>query len=182
MTSITKILIPLALLLGAWGSADAVHGAEGNADVVAAAPGAGGERGGRLARLDVDKDGAISLAEAQGSRLADKFAGLDADKDGKLTREELRAGKHGKRGEGRHGGEGRGEGKGWHDKDPAERAAKMMEKRDADKNGALSAAEVAGSRLAEKFAEVDADKNGALSKDELVAFKAAHHGRGPAPR
>ena len=114
--------------------------------------------------------------------LADKFAGLDADKDGKLTREELRAGKHGKRGEGRHGGEGRGEGKGWHDKDPAERAAKMMEKRDADKNGALSPTEVAGSRLAEKFAEVDADKNGALSKDELVAFKAAHHGRGPAPK
>lgn len=237
MTRIQKILLPFALLLGACDPADAeVSAAEQSDEVVAQnqSPDTKGKRGGKLARLDADKDGAISLAEAHGTRLADKFSKIDRDADGKLTRDELRAmkGDKGRRGRGGEGGEmmkdpavraakilamrdadrngslsaaelqgsrmanrlaaldtnkdgslakdelmaikGRGHGPRGERKDPAERAAWMLERRDADKNGSLSAAEVEGSRMADKFAAIDADKDGAVTRDELVAFKAAH--------
>ncbi len=127
-----------------------------------------------MKKFDANNDGAISSAEvADHPKLAGKFAELDADKDGKLTATELQAMKGHGRG---HGGEGK-------DMDPAQRAAKMLEKLDADKDGSLSAAELAEHpKLAGKFAEVDTDKDGKLSTAELTAFKAAHggkHGRGP---
>lgn len=236
MNAITKILLPIALLLGACDAPDAEVEADAElaADAAAAPAAAGqGKRGGKLAKLDADKDGAISLAEARGSRLADKFAGLDRDADGKLTRDELRAmkqhgpragkrGKHGKRGgllagnllqrrdadhngalslaelEGsrmagrfaaldrNHDGALAGDelaaikGRGHGPKDPAARAARVLEKRDADHNGSLSAAEVQGSKLADKFAAIDSDRDGALTRDELKAFKASHGRRGAA--
>ena len=128
-----------------------------------------------LEKRDADNNGALSLAELEGSRMAGKFAAIDANKDGSLTKDELMAMKgrgHGPRGEGESLRGGR-------DKDPAARAAKMLEKRDADNNGALSPAELQGSRIADKFVAIDADKNGAVSRDELVAFKTAR-GRGAA--
>ena len=55
----------------------------------------------------------------------------------------------------------------------------MMAKFDADKDGALTAAELAEHpHLAEKFAEVDTDKDGKLSAAELTAFKTSHPGKG----
>jgi Ca2+-binding EF-hand superfamily protein len=179
MIRINTLLVSFALLLGACDSPDAdeiaAANAEANDETVTRAPAKHGKRGGKLARLDADKDGAISLSEAKGTRLADKFSTLDRDADGELTRDELRAmagkhGKHGKRGEGRGVGEDRKV------KDPAARAAKLLEKRDADKNGALSLAELEGSRMAGKFAAIDTNKDGSLARDELMAMKGRGHG------
>ena len=167
-TTIIKLFVlPLTLCFGACDRED-TDNAEPNDEAVGdQADDAGrGPRG--LARLDVDKDGFISQAEAKDHRIADKFAELDGDKDGKLSREELQAMK----GRGKHG-EGHGR------RDPAERAAHMLSKFDADKDGSLSATELAEHpKLAGKFAEVDTDKDGKLSAAELTAFKAAHHGKG----
>lgn len=59
----------------------------------------------------------------------------------------------------------------WHAKDPAERAAKILAKLDADGDGALVPAEVADRpRLAEHFAELDADGDGKLTGAELAAI------------
>jgi len=135
-----------------------------------------------MEKFDADKDGAISSAEVAGHpHFADKFAELDADKDGKLTSTELQARKSHGGGRGEGHGEGHGKGGKWQDMDPAERAAKMMAKFDADKDGSLTAAELAEHpKLAGKFAEVDTDKDGKLSTAELTAFKAqGKHGRGP---
>ena len=171
----TLIILPLALMLGACDRED-TDNAEPNEGAVADADeggrGHGHGRGG-LRKLDTDKDGMISLAEASGHRIADKFAEIDADKDGKLSRDELHAMKkahHGDRGEGDRG---------WHGKDPAERAAMVLARFDADKDGSLTAAELAEHpRMAEHFAEVDTDKDGKLTVAELTAFKASHPGKG----
>jgi Ca2+-binding EF-hand superfamily protein len=190
MNRFNKILLPIALLF-ACDPADAVVAdeveAEANVESVAQAPEGTGR--GRMAKLDADKDGAISLTEAKGTRLADKFTALDRDSDGKLTREELRAMKGMKGTKGDKRGEGRHAGKGGHMKDPAARATKMLERRDADKNGALSLSEVQGSRLADKFAMVDTDKDGSLAREELTAMKGrggkageGHHDKDPGAR
>lgn len=174
MNRITTLLIlPLALMLGACDRED-TDNAEPNEGAVADEGGRGHGHGrGGLRKLDTDKDGMISLAEASGHRIADKFAEIDADKDGKLSREELHAMKknhHGNRGEGDRG---------WHGKDPAERAAMVLARFDADKDGSLTAAELAEHpRMAEHFAEVDTDQDGKLTVAELTAFKASHPGKG----
>lgn len=168
MTRISLILLPVAaFLFTACDSPEAVESDEPNENAVQAAHEDGPPRGGKwLAKLDTDKDGAISSSEAAGHHIAEKFAELDTDKDGKLTREELAVLK------------GKGHGRGGHHKDPAERAAHMLEKLDADRNGSLSQSEVGDHGfLAAKFADIDADKNGQLGKDELAAFK-GHHGKG----
>lgn len=172
MNAITKILLPVALLF----ACDTEDGEDIESTELAAESNHEGEsrrgRGGPM-RLDTDKDGAISQAEAAGHRIAAKFAELDADKDGKLSRDELRAmkGRGGKHGGGkRHG-------------DPAERANHLVQKFDADKDGSLSAAELADHpRLAGKFAGLDADKDGKLGLTELQAIKGRGGKRDPAER
>jgi len=52
--------------------------------------GFGGGPGGRLAQLDTDGNGAVSLAEYNAGTSA-RLARLDADHDGKVTRDEFRA-------------------------------------------------------------------------------------------
>ena len=52
--------------------------------------GFGGGPGGRLAQLDRDGNGAVSLAEYNAGTNA-RLARLDANRDGKVTREEFRA-------------------------------------------------------------------------------------------
>lgn len=169
----TMILMSLAILTGACDDDDASVAEVERTEVDGARE---GHRGGKLARLDADKDGVITLAEAKGSRLERRFVELDADKDGRLTREEMAAMK-------RHGGEGRG-----FRKDPAKRAEMLLGKLDADKDGALSRAEFeakfAGERkgevsakFAEKFAAADANGDGKLTREELAAMKPGHHGR-----
>lgn len=66
-------------------------------------------------RLDVNKDGKISLEAIQKKR-AERFAELDTNKDGKLDRSELKAAKQGKFGKhgGKHGGKHHGKYDGKH--------------------------------------------------------------------
>lgn len=190
--NIKFFLLPLALCFAACDRED-TDNAEPNDEVVAAKADDEGHRGHRgLARLDADKDGFISQAEAKDHRIAEKFAELDADKDGKLSRDELQAMK-GRHGGGRHHGGPGGEHGGKHGpKDPAERAAHMLDKFDANKDGAIAREEVGEHpRLAEHFAEIDADKDGKLSGAELQAMKGppgkgegkgAWHSKDPAER
>lgn len=160
-------LLSLLLLLGACdkdGTADSNEPAERSASSDEHGHGRGR---GWLNKLDADKDGAVSREEAKDHpRLAERFDEIDADKDGKLTEAELRAAK-GRHGEGHHG------------KDPAERAARMMAKLDANGDGALVPAEVEGKpHLAERFADADGDKDGKVTQGELAAFFTAMHERG----
>ncbi len=168
--SLSKVLLPFALLLGACDTdepADAVD------DEEIAAPSQSereAKHAGKFAKLDVDGDGAISKDELGDHKLAGLFDEIDGDGDGKLSKDEFFAAK-----KAHHKGKGRGHhGKG----DPAERAAKLMGKLDADQDGALTKVETEDHHwLAEKFAEVDADQDGKLTIAELTAFKAAHHGK-----
>jgi Ca2+-binding EF-hand superfamily protein len=142
----------------------------------------------RVKAADADKDGAISKAEAEKSlpRLARDFEAVDTDKDGKVTVAELdaarAAGVHGGPGYGRRGAM-RGPGA-----DPEawqaqrhERHEAMVKSADADKDGAVSKAEVekALPRLAWKFDAVDADKDGKLTVAELDASRPAGKRGGP---
>jgi Ca2+-binding EF-hand superfamily protein len=166
------VVLPLALFVVACDTPDHTESAEPNEHAVAQGERVHGRGGRMLAELDADKDGTISAAEAAGHpRIAEKFAEIDANRDGKLDRDELAAmkGRHGKgeRGRGHHG-----------KKDPAEHAAHMLAKFDADKDGSLSKAEVEGRRFADKFDTIDADRDGKLAQAELAAFKAEHHGKG----
>jgi Ca2+-binding EF-hand superfamily protein len=165
MTHLRTLLFPLAILAVACDSDDEAAEAEADATEERSADGEGSRHHKKFESLDVDEDGFVSLAEAQSKpKLARHFAELDLDDDGKLTKDEMAAMKRGK---GKHGG--------WHGKDPAERAAKMMSKLDADRDGAISAAEAEGHKIAEHFATADADKDGKLTQEELVAFKSKHH-------
>lgn len=178
MTRFILIALPLAFLVGACDTPETTP----NDDAIEVADesktdGDHRGRGGKLARLDTDKDGFLSLDEAKAHpRLAERFAEIDTDKDGKLTRDELHAGKgkHGKRGD-HHGA------KGWGDKTPAERAAHKLAKYDSNNDKMLTRDEVEGHRFAEKFAEIDADKDGKLTLEEITAYKTAnpgkHHGK-----
>ncbi len=175
------IALPFALLFGACDTPETTPNDDALevADDAAPADGEGrGKRGGKFAKLDTDKDGSLSLAEAQAHpRFAEHFAELDADKDGKLTRDEMHAmkGKFGdKHGRGdKHGGP-------HGDKSPAERAAHKLEKFDRNGDKVLTPGEVKDhQRLADKFADIDTDKDGKLTLDELTAHKAKHqHERG----
>ncbi|MGV3721644.1 MAG: CehA/McbA family metallohydrolase [Actinomycetota bacterium] len=53
--------------------------------------------------------------------------------------------------------------------DPAAAGKRLLERRDADQDGRLSAAEVAEALLPEPFAKADGDRDGWLSKAELIA-------------
>lgn len=166
--SLPKVLLPLALLLGACDADDPAEAAD---DEEIAAPSQSdreGRHAGKFAKLDVDGDGAISKDELGDHPLAGLFDEVDGDGDGKLSKDEFFAAK-----KAHHGGKGH-HGKG----DPAERAAKLMGKLDADKDGALTKAETDEHRwLGEKFTTVDADQDGKITLAELTAFKATHHGK-----
>lgn len=175
------IALPLAFFFGACDTPETTP----NDDAIAVADDEAGPadgekrgRGGKFAKLDADKDGTISQAEAQAHpKFAERFAELDADKDGKLTREEMHAmkgkfGKHGKH------GDKRGD---WGNKTPAERAAHKLEKYDSNGDKVLTRDEVEGSKFADKFVEVDTDKDGKLTLEEITAAKAKHQDRRGGP-
>ena len=123
-----------------------------------------GERGGRraamLARLDANRDGQLSLAEAP-PRLAQRFAQLDADRNGRLTTAELQAGRSQARGHGR-GRDGQGRG--------LDRV-----RPDANGDGVITLAETQA-RVSALFAKVDADRDGFLTRDERRARRQERRG------
>lgn len=100
----------------------------------------------RFETLDTDSDGKLSRAEMDAGAAA-RFAAMDANADGKITAEEMTQGR----------------------KARAERRfGKMLERLDADKDGALSFEEMAaGPRHKEMFDRLDADDDGFVTKAEM---------------
>jgi hypothetical protein len=152
-------------------------------------------------KLDADGNGALTQAEVEGHRLGHKFDRADADGNGEVTPDELTEfiqamhDKHGDRhqcdgecehgecehGEGHHGeghhGKGHGGKRGHFKGDPQAHAKHVIEKLDADGDGAISADEAKEHpRMGDHFAEIDGDGDGKLTQAELVTFKKAHHG------
>lgn len=100
--------------------------------------------------LDADGNGEITKAEMDAHRKA-RFSKADTNGDGKLSVEEMqaRAQEHAK-----------------------ERAGKMLERHDANKDGFLTEDELPKPRKAGKFFDrMDADGNGAISEEEFAQAK-----------
>ena len=127
-----------------------------------AQPAQGGRRG-----SDTDGDRRVSLAEMQ-ARHAERFARLDRNRDGLVTqaeareaREQIKAERQTRRAERReqraHGRQARGA-----------RMEQMFAARDADRDGFLTQAEL-GPRGTQRLARLDADRDGRLSLAELQA-------------
>lgn len=110
------------------------------------------ERGPDFSKLDADGNGEVSLTELQ-ARGAERFAKVDADGDGFVTAAELEA-----------MGEERAK----------KRAARMMERMDADEDGKLSMDEMKHPRRdpAKMFERLDTDNSGGISKAEFKEARA----------
>ncbi|MEM6308192.1 MAG: calcium-binding protein [Pseudomonadota bacterium] len=108
-----------------------------------------------FADMDTNGDGQISKAELQAfmaAKAADRFAQMDSNQDGSVTRAEIVAMASGD-------AQSRAE----------RRADKMLDRLDANGNGALETDELKpfenrGDRV---FARLDQDDNGSLSEDEF---------------
>ncbi|MBL8263751.1 MAG: calcium-binding protein [Xanthomonadaceae bacterium] len=113
-----------------------------------------GGKGGRMAGLDTNKDGAIDRSEAaKAPKLLEHFDRLDANKDGRISGEE-----HPKRG--RHGGKGA-----------------RMAQLDTNKDGAIDRSEAAKApKLLEHFDRLDANKDDRISAEERPQ-RGRHGGR-----
>ena len=109
-----------------------------------------------LERMDTNKDGKISKAEARGP-LADNFDRLDENKDGFLDKDELR--KAAARFMAQRGAVG-GAGPNAPDFDALDR----------DADGRLTREELKGTPYAEKFDEIDTNKDGKIDKKEFAAY------------
>ncbi|MEG6506745.1 calcium-binding protein [Nitratidesulfovibrio sp. 1201_IL3209] len=133
-----------------------------------------------MEELDADDDGSLSATEAQLSETS--FAALDNDGDGAVSKRELRAGLRSKRDElidlmrsGTDDATGTGETPapvtpaGPTAEQAAAVAGLLVEKGDADGDGALSAAEtgLAGEVFTSLFTSLDTDGDGLLSSGEL---------------
>ena len=105
---------------------------------------------------DLNGDGLIDAAELE-ALAATRFAEIDADGDGLVSAAELTA----------HGEARAAEAR-------AERAERMVARRDSDGDGQLSAEEMApeGDRLARMIERLDSDGDGAVSEAELAEMRA----------
>ncbi|MEM9523725.1 MAG: calcium-binding protein [Pseudomonadota bacterium] len=106
--------------------------------------------------LDTDGDGRITRAEME-ARTASRFAALDTDNSGTLSAQEVKA-----QAETRI----------------SDRAARMIERRDTDGDGALSLEELSKDARSDRmFARLDTNDDGAVSRAEFDAAKGKWHKR-----
>lgn len=116
----------------------------------------------RMAEMDVNGDGVISLDEIQ-SRETEQFANVDANNDGQVDAAEMVAFQEARRAEQMRERESR-------------RVARMIEHLDADGDGSLSVEEFT-SRPREMFARLDTDGDGQISAEEREAMREARRER-----
>ncbi|AAV95998.1 EF-hand domain-containing protein [Ruegeria pomeroyi] len=125
----------------------------------ALAMGPGGGMRHDFSEIDANGDGKITLEEMQGHRAA-MFSGADTDGDGKLSQAEMEAQAMAR---------------------AKERVAWMLERHDANKDGALSQDEIpkpgAGRKAGRMFDKMDSDGDGAISEQEFSEMQARGHGR-----
>ena len=111
-----------------------------------------GDQGGMMLEMfdaiDTDSDGKLSLAELAAHRLAE-FTAADTNSDGALDAAEMEA---------HHAAKMAAM--------MAEHAARMIENKDNDGNGTLSADEFGEGPGEEHFARLDSDNDGMISKEE----------------
>ena len=127
--------------------------------------------------IDANNDGKLTLPEFLAGRAAPMFARFDANKDGKLTTAEMQAGRgpggpggpDGQRPNGPRPGGPPGGGQG--------RGGGMLAMLDANKDGAVTRAELNAAMTA-RFKAADADKNGWLSLNEFQAMRGPGFGGG----
>ena len=102
--------------------------------------------------IDANADGKVTKEEMEAHFKA-RFAKADADGDGKLTADELQAAAAERQAQ-----------------RMAKRTARMIERHDANDDGALSMDEMPGQngRGAQMFDKVDADGDGAITKEEMA--------------
>lgn len=137
--------------------------------------------GGKLERLDANKDGKVTLAEMK-SEAAQKFQAIDADKNGRVVESELAAHREQMRakfaekraargqGDGKADGECHGKkGKGWH----AGKGARFLQKMDANGDGAIDVGEWTG-HVEQRFARMDDNGDKVLAGDELTRGRGKH--------
>lgn len=130
---------------------------------VFAHPGGHGQRAERLfERMDIDRDGIATEAEAR-ALAASRFAAMDRDGDGTVTRDERRA----QRGE---------------------RMDRRFTGLDADGDGSITLEdmqEAAARRTAQRFARLDVNKDAVVTLEEareLRHMRGGHRGRQHGPR
>lgn len=140
----------------------------GTAVMAEMGPGGPGEGGPLLlekfAEIDANADGKLTLEEIEAHRAAE-FATADANGDGELDTAELSNRILAQVQE-----------------RMAERVQHMLDNRDNDGNGTLSAAEVGQGPAIQHFARIDSDNDGAISLEEaetaMQRFKKRWHGMG----
>lgn len=156
-SSILAMLAIAAVAAGCSATSQSGPGEPGSpaeeTDVAGGELSAGGPGGGMFAQADSDKDGRLTLAEAQASALA-KFTEADANKDDQVDETEMRS-MHERRGG--PGGPGQ-----------------MMKHLDKNGDGKISKEE-APEMMRGHFDEIDANKDGLVDEAEMHA---AHVQRG----
>ena len=143
--------LAVAAMIAAGSSAMAFGGHKNHGD---------GERGHgprmNFEELDTNADGNLSKDEMQEGAKG-PFTNADANADGKITKEEMVAAA-GER--------------------AAKRFDKMVERHDADKDGALTLDEIKTgkreARMEKMFDRVDADNDGFISKEEMEDMRGKH--------
>ena len=101
--------------------------------------------------IDTDKDGKLSLAELEAHRAAE-FAASDTNGDGALDAAEIAARMMAR-----------------FQEKLADKAQHMIDNRDNDGNGTISADEMGKGPAEDHFARIDTDNDGAISKEEAEA-------------
>jgi Ca2+-binding EF-hand superfamily protein len=110
--------------------------------------------------IDADKDGKLSYAELEAHRKAE-FTAADTNGDGALSAEELSARQLAR-----------------FQEKLAERTQAMLDNKDNDGNGSLSAGELGEGPGMRNFARIDADNDGFVTKEEIEAGMQHHRKRG----